>query len=271
MPRRVRRDAAISFCRCKIGARSRGLDRAARAWHSRRMGATLHPRLLNGRTGDPGLWIEALHQPEAILLDCGDLSALAPRQLLRVGLVAVSHAHMDHWAGFDRLLRLLIGRERQRAGGRAGGLRRAAVPPAAGLYLEPGRPHPGRAGLRGDRGRAGPRPGRARPLPPGGGLPRRAAAAATRRGGWHGAATRAAAAARRGAGPRHAEPRLRGGGSGACECLAHPAGGARPADRPLAGGAEGGGAGRRAGRNADPAAATARRRSRSARCATWSR
>ncbi|WP_431270804.1 MBL fold metallo-hydrolase [Dankookia sp. P2] len=74
---------------------------------------TLHPRLLNGRTGDPGLWIEARHQPEAILLDCGDLSTLAPRQLLRVGLVAVSHAHMDHWAGFDRLLRLLIGRQRR--------------------------------------------------------------------------------------------------------------------------------------------------------------
>jgi ribonuclease Z len=77
------------------------------------MSATLHPRLLNGRTGDPGLWIEALHQPEAILIDCGDLASLAPRQLLRVGLVAVSHAHMDHWAGFDRLLRLLIGRERR--------------------------------------------------------------------------------------------------------------------------------------------------------------
>jgi ribonuclease Z len=77
------------------------------------MRATLHPRLLNGRTGDPGLYLEALHQPDAILLDCGDLSALGPRHLLRVGLVAVSHAHMDHWAGFDRLLRLLIGREKQ--------------------------------------------------------------------------------------------------------------------------------------------------------------
>jgi ribonuclease Z len=77
------------------------------------MRPTLHPRLLNGRDGDPGLYLEALHLPEAILLDCGDLSALTPRHLLRVGLVAVSHAHMDHWAGFDRLLRLLIGRERR--------------------------------------------------------------------------------------------------------------------------------------------------------------
>jgi ribonuclease Z len=79
------------------------------------MRATLHPRLLNGRTGDPGVYVEALHLPEAILLDCGDLSALTPRHLLRVGVLAVSHAHMDHWAGFDRLLRLLIGRDKRLA------------------------------------------------------------------------------------------------------------------------------------------------------------
>lgn len=79
------------------------------------MRATLHPRLLNGRTGDPGVYVEALHLPETILLDCGDLSALTPRHLLRVGVLAVSHAHMDHWAGFDRLLRLLIGRDKRLA------------------------------------------------------------------------------------------------------------------------------------------------------------
>ncbi|GAA0572026.1 MBL fold metallo-hydrolase [Craurococcus roseus] len=77
------------------------------------MRPTLHPRLLNGRTGDPGVYLEALHLPGAILLDCGDLSALSPRHLLRVGALAVSHAHMDHWAGFDRLLRLLVGREKR--------------------------------------------------------------------------------------------------------------------------------------------------------------
>ncbi|HYZ65061.1 MAG TPA: hypothetical protein VE650_21635, partial [Acetobacteraceae bacterium] len=76
------------------------------------MTPTLHARLLNGRTGDPGLYVEILHQSGAFLLDCGDLSALSPRHLLRVGVLAVSHAHMDHWAGFDRLLRVLIGREK---------------------------------------------------------------------------------------------------------------------------------------------------------------
>ncbi len=77
------------------------------------MRPTLHPRLLNGRGGDPALYVDALHLPDAVLLDCGDLSALSPRHLLRVGALAVSHAHMDHWAGFDRLLRLLIGRDRR--------------------------------------------------------------------------------------------------------------------------------------------------------------
>jgi ribonuclease Z len=42
----------------------------------------------------------------------GDLAALAPRKLLRVTDVLVSHAHMDHWSGFDHFLRLSLGRER---------------------------------------------------------------------------------------------------------------------------------------------------------------
>jgi ribonuclease Z len=74
-----------------------------------------HPRLLNGRTGDPGVYVEALHLRETILLDCGDLSALTPRHLLRVAVLAVPHAHMGHWAGFDRFLRLLIGRDKRLA------------------------------------------------------------------------------------------------------------------------------------------------------------
>jgi ribonuclease Z len=76
------------------------------------MRPTLHPRLLNGRCGDPCVYVEALHLPDAVLLDCGDLSALTPRHLLRVGALAISHAHMDHWAGFDYLLRLLVGRQK---------------------------------------------------------------------------------------------------------------------------------------------------------------
>lgn len=73
------------------------------------MTPTLHPRLLNGIAGDPAVFVEALHAPATILFDCGDLSTLSTRHLLRVGLLCVSHAHMDHWADFDRLLRPMIG------------------------------------------------------------------------------------------------------------------------------------------------------------------
>ena len=70
-------------------------------------------RLLCGRTGDPGVYLEAPQIPGAVLFDCGDLSTLSPRHLLRVEALAVSHAHLDHWADFDRLLRVLVGREKR--------------------------------------------------------------------------------------------------------------------------------------------------------------
>ena len=76
------------------------------------MTPTLHPRLVNGRFGDPALFIERLHQRSAVLIDCGDLSALSNRDLLRIGHLFVSHLHMDHWIGFDRLLRVHVGREK---------------------------------------------------------------------------------------------------------------------------------------------------------------
>ncbi|MCW3798193.1 MBL fold metallo-hydrolase [Sphingomonas sp. BN140010] len=73
---------------------------------------TLHPHLVNGRSGDPALFVERLHRREALLFDCGDLTALSNRDLLRVHHLFVSHLHMDHWIGFDRLLRVHIGRDK---------------------------------------------------------------------------------------------------------------------------------------------------------------
>ncbi len=72
----------------------------------------LHPRLVNGRTGDPALYIETLFDRRAILFDLGDISALSPRSIQRIDHVFVSHAHIDHFVGFDHLLRLMVGREK---------------------------------------------------------------------------------------------------------------------------------------------------------------
>jgi ribonuclease Z len=73
----------------------------------------LHPMLVNGRSGDPAIYIETLFEKHAILFDLGDISPLSPRKVQRVDHVFVSHAHIDHFFGFDRLLRLLVGREKK--------------------------------------------------------------------------------------------------------------------------------------------------------------
>jgi ribonuclease Z len=66
--------------------------------------------LVNGATGDPVVFVDFRFEPRALLLDLGDIAALPPKKLLRVTDVFVSHTHMDHFCGFDRLLRVCLGR-----------------------------------------------------------------------------------------------------------------------------------------------------------------
>ncbi len=72
----------------------------------------LHPTLINGRSGDPALYVETLFEKRAILFDLGDISNLSPRNIQRLERVFVSHTHIDHFIGFDRLLRVLVGRDK---------------------------------------------------------------------------------------------------------------------------------------------------------------
>lgn len=77
------------------------------------MRTVFQPFLLNGLCGDPGLWIDLLDEGRSILLDLGDLRHLSSRKLLRVERAIVTHTHMDHFIGFDHLLRLVLGRDRE--------------------------------------------------------------------------------------------------------------------------------------------------------------
>jgi len=71
------------------------------------------PSFLNPPCGDPGLWVDLLDEGRSVLLDLGDLRHVANRKLLRVERVVVTHTHMDHFVGFDHLLRLMLGRDRE--------------------------------------------------------------------------------------------------------------------------------------------------------------
>ncbi len=68
--------------------------------------------LINEPFGDPGVYVGCKYRRESLLFDLGDLHRLTPRKLLKVGHIFVSHTHMDHFVGFDRLLRLFLGRDK---------------------------------------------------------------------------------------------------------------------------------------------------------------
>jgi ribonuclease Z len=67
--------------------------------------------LVNRTFGDPGVYIDLKFERRAILFDIGDIAALPTRKLLRISDVFVSHTHMDHFSGFDHLLRVCLGRD----------------------------------------------------------------------------------------------------------------------------------------------------------------
>jgi ribonuclease Z len=76
------------------------------------MRPSFRTHLANGVFEDPVLYVDFVFEKRALLFDAGNLRNLATRKLLRVSDVMISHAHMDHFADFDWLLRLMVGRDK---------------------------------------------------------------------------------------------------------------------------------------------------------------
>src|SRR5437667_59566 len=75
------------------------------------MKSTFRPRLLNGQTGDPALLLNLRWQGRALLVDLGRIDRTPAPVLLPIEAVFVSHTHMDHFMGFDQLLRAFLARD----------------------------------------------------------------------------------------------------------------------------------------------------------------
>lgn len=71
---------------------------------------TFHHKLVNDRFGDPCLYVRMLREGRSFLFDAGDISLLSMGDLLKITDVFITHMHIDHFIGFDMLLRNLLRR-----------------------------------------------------------------------------------------------------------------------------------------------------------------
>lgn len=58
------------------------------------------------------LYVKLMGEKKALLFDLGEIGSLKPGNLFKVSHVFVSHTHMDHFIGFDHLVRLNLAREK---------------------------------------------------------------------------------------------------------------------------------------------------------------
>lgn len=75
------------------------------------MKPTFHHRLVNRAYEDPCLFVRMLREKRAFLFDIGRIDTLDPGDLMKITDVFVTHTHIDHFIGFDTLLRALLRRD----------------------------------------------------------------------------------------------------------------------------------------------------------------
>ncbi len=75
------------------------------------MKPSFHARLLNGPFDDPGLYVRLLREGKALLFDLGFATSLPTRDILKTSDIFISHTHIDHFIGFDSILRVCLRKE----------------------------------------------------------------------------------------------------------------------------------------------------------------
>ncbi len=75
------------------------------------MKPSFHVRPFNGPFDDPGLYIRVLREGRAIIFDLGFTTTLSARDILKTTDIFISHTHIDHFIGFDNVLRVSLKKE----------------------------------------------------------------------------------------------------------------------------------------------------------------
>ena len=75
------------------------------------MKPTFHHRPVNSPFDDPSVYVRVLREKRALLFDLGYTNRLKPNDIQKITDVFVTHTHIDHFIGFDSLLRALLRRE----------------------------------------------------------------------------------------------------------------------------------------------------------------
>ena len=68
---------------------------------------------MNSPFEDTAFFIRNVYKPDALLFDCGRIGGLSNSDVLSITEILISHTHIDHFYGFDRILRgtLLSGKK----------------------------------------------------------------------------------------------------------------------------------------------------------------
>lgn len=69
------------------------------------MKPSFHVRSVNGPFDDPCIYVRILREGRAFLFDLGFTAGLSTRDILKTDMIFVSHTHIDHFIGFDNILR----------------------------------------------------------------------------------------------------------------------------------------------------------------------
>lgn len=75
------------------------------------MKPTFHTYAVNGPFEDPCVYVRIIREGRGVLFDAGDLGRLESGNILKTTDIFVTHTHMDHFIGFDLVLRSILRRE----------------------------------------------------------------------------------------------------------------------------------------------------------------